>query len=155
MIRGSHGLPVPAGHFAPKSGSKELAVLRTTPILGSISGVALVGKFRSRIRILQFSTRKITPHGNVHISSARRPIVFFCFFWLLYYAEPIWASHLVRTSPAQPTVQRVPRPLCRTGLLFPLPRRILALRGPNPQAGLGDPRSKFACWAWEPWLGSM
>ena len=62
------------GQFAPKLPSKEGPVDPRRSILSSFSGVAVVGKFRSRIRLLQFSTRKITPHGNVYISSAIRPI---------------------------------------------------------------------------------
>ena len=70
------------GYLTPKSGSKEGPVGPQTSILCSTPGVAVVGKFRSRIRILQFSTRKITPHGNVYISSAIRPIdLFIVFCW--------------------------------------------------------------------------
>ena len=72
--------PSSRGYLAPKSGSREGPVDPRTSILCSTPGVAVVGKFRSRIRILQFSTRKITPHGNVYISSARRPIVSYLVF---------------------------------------------------------------------------
>ena len=53
------------------------------PHLGRFFPVAVVEKFRSRIRILQFSTRKITPHGCVYVSSARPPIVIRIFCLIL------------------------------------------------------------------------
>lgn len=80
------------GQFAPKLPSKEGPVDPRRSILCSFSGVAVVGKFRSRIRLLQFSTRKITPHGNVYISSAIRPIGFVFDFVVDSDAEPIWGS---------------------------------------------------------------
>ena len=53
------------------------------PIFGRFAVVAVVEKFRSRIRILQFSTGKITPHGCVYVSSARPPIgIVFCVRWV-------------------------------------------------------------------------
>ena len=149
MIRGSHGLPVPAGHFAPKSGSKELAVLRTNPILGSISGVALVGKFRSRIRILQFSTRKITPHGNVHISSARRPIVFWIFVFLLVRRNQSGHRTLSAPHPLSPPSKRPPGPFVYRVYYSPYhvgswpcadrtPKPGLVTPGPSSPAGPGN-----------------
>jgi hypothetical protein len=91
VLQPSHDSRVPwpstclLGQFAPKLPSKEGPVDPRRSILCSFSGVAVVGKFRSRIRLLQFSTRKITPHGNVYISSAIRPIELLVFsvfcFW--------------------------------------------------------------------------
>ena len=67
------------------------------PHLGRFFPVAVVEKFRSRIRILQFSTGKITPHGCVYVSSARPPIDLQRFFNFRICAEPIWGS-LISTS---------------------------------------------------------
>ena len=78
-----------------------------TPHFGRFSVVAVVEKFRSRIRILQFSTPKITPHGCVYVSSARPPIVLFLSLvisWLA--AEPIWGSSMLRL--------RLPHPFSST-----------------------------------------
>ena len=70
---------VSSGHFPLNRVRGSSSSFARTSILGSISGLAVVGKFRSRIRLLQFSTRKITPHGNVYISSAIRPIEVYLF----------------------------------------------------------------------------
>ncbi len=108
------------GCIAPKLPSKEGPVDPRRSILCSTPGVAVVGKFRSRIRLLQFSTRKITPHGNVYISSAIRPIVYF-----FLCSEFSGGTNL---GIAYPTVPRGVSPLCpttlrrarrRTGLLLP------------------------------------
>ena len=115
------------GYLTPKSGSKEGPVDPRTSILCSTPGVAVVGKFRSRIRILQFSTRKITPHGNVYISSARRPIVCFllviiCFVCGTNLGIGLHDSACMRLTPVLRTLRRA---LIVRGLLCPLPYRIL------------------------------
>ena len=122
------------GQFAPKLPSREAPVGPRRSILCSFSGVAVVGKFRSRIRILQFSTRKITPHGNVYISSAIRPIVyFFCVVSLA--AEPIWGSpSLCATSLAHPCSGDPPSGPRLKGLLLPalVVPWLCAARTPKP-----------------------
>lgn len=144
------------GLIAPKSGSKELAVLRTNPILGSNSGVALVGKFRSRIRILQFSTRKITPHGNVYISSARRPIdLFIVFCWGQVCGTNLGIAPCPHIHPLSPPSKGSPGPFVYRVYYSPYHVGSWPCADRTPKLRLGDPRSKFACWAWEPWLGSM
>ena len=105
------------GCIAPKLPSKEGPVDPRRSILCSTPGVAVVGKFRSRIRLLQFSTRKITPHGNVYISSAIRPIGVLVFWFLLFRCG-------TNLGIAYPTVPRGVSPLCPTTL-----RRARRLKG--------------------------
>ena len=83
-------------HYGPKRPKKGVN-LRFWVDFGPFFGVAVVGKFRSRIRLLQFSTGKITPHGNTHVSSARPPIDFFvlfvgCVFWRNQSGDRLWSD---------------------------------------------------------------
>lgn len=123
------------GCIAPKLPSKEGPVDPRRSILCSTPGVAVVGKFRSRIRLLQFSTRKITPHGNVYISSAIRPIDFCFYFGFGLVAEPIWGSPTPRyPGVSHPSVRRPSVGHVVSRVYYSLPYENLALRGPNPHA---------------------
>ena len=124
------------GCFTPKLPSKEGPVDPRRSILCSTPGVAVVGKFRSRIRLLQFSTRKITPHGNVYISSAIRPIgfVFFCFLVICMRNQS--GDRLPHGTPGclTPLSDDPPSGTSSYGSITPCQYEILALRGPNPHA---------------------
>ena len=114
----------------PNLGGYVLAVLRKTPSLGRFVPVAVVEKFRSRIRILQFSTRKITPHGCVYVSSARPPIVVFFGFVLLYAG----GTNLGIDSNSPSRLTPPPRPLRRGARVMGFFMQNSVKKGPSQDA---------------------